>query len=149
MDAAELRRQLLDTGSASIEIDGELLPLESEDVEVQVEAAEHYAAAGDQQTVVVLHCELTDELRDEGLYRELLHRVQNLRKELDVEYTERIQLWISGSERVRGVLEASRDHFMSEALCKSLTTGGEVPENGERREASVDGEEVVVVLKRG
>ena len=149
VDAAELRRQLLDTGSASIEIDGEPLALESEDVEVHVEAAEHYAAAGDQTTVVVLQCELTDELRDEGLYRELLHRVQNLRKELDVEYTERIQLWISGSERVRGVLEASRDHFMSEALCKSLTTDGEVPENGERREVSVDGEEVVLILKRG
>ena len=88
-------------------------------------------------------------MRDEGLYRELLHRVQNLRKELDVEYTERIQLWISGSERVRRVLEASRDHFMSEALCTSLTTGGEAPEGGARREVSADGEEVVMVLKRG
>ena len=149
LDAAELRRQLLDNGTASIELDGESLALEAEDVEVLVEAAEHYAAAGYQTTVVVLHCELTAELRDEGLYRELLHRVQNLRKELDVEYTERIQLWISGSERVRRILEASRGHFMSEALCTSLATAGEVPEGGERREVSADGEEVVVVLKRG
>ena len=148
VDAAELRRQLIESGAASIELDGESLALEAEDVEILVEAAEHYAAAGDQTTVVVLHCELTDELRGEGLYRELLHRVQNLRKELDVEYTERIQLWISGSERVRRILEAGRDHFMREALCKSLTTGGEAPEDGERREVSVDGEEVVVVLKR-
>ena len=149
LDAAELRRQLLDNGTASIELDGESLALEAEDVEVLVEAAEHYAAAGDQTTVVVLHCELTAELRDEGLYRELLHRVQNLRKELDVEYTERIQLWIRGSERVRRILEASRDHFMSEALCTSLTSSGVAPEGGERREVSADGEEVVVVLKRG
>ncbi len=88
-------------------------------------------------------------MRDEGLYRELLHRVQNLRKELDVEYTERIQLWISGSESVRRILEAGRDDFMNEALCTSLTTAGEAPEGGERREVSADGEEVVVVLKRG
>ena len=149
VDAAELRRQLLETGSASIQLNGETLALEAEDVEVRVEAAEHYAAAGDQTTVVVLSCELTDELRDEGLYRELLHRVQSLRKELDVEFTERIEVWISGSERVRRILEANRDHFMSEALCTSLTTEGEAPEGGDRRELTVDGEEIVLVLKRG
>ena len=147
-DAAELRRQLLADGKAEIEIDGERVSLDADDVEVQVEAAEHYAAASDQQTVVVLNTDLTEELLEEGVYRELLRRVQDLRRELDIEYTQRIGLSIEASEKIRGIIEARRVHFMEETLCTALETDGSVPRAGERREMEVDRETISVVLSK-
>jgi len=148
LDAGPLRAQLLAEGKAEIEFDGETLTLDAEDVEVQVQAAEHFAAAGDATTVVVLHTDLDDKLRDEGFYRELLHRVQNLRKELDVEYTQRIRLAITGSERLRRVVEENRAHLMDETLCLDLSLDGLDGSGGEKREMEVDGEAVAISLSR-
>jgi len=147
-DAAALRSQLVAAGEAEIEVDGERVRLEPEDVEVLVEAAEHFAAAGDRNAVVVLNTDLTDSLREEGFYRELLHQVQNLRKELDIEYTQRIKLSIEGSDRLQRIVGANQDHFQGETLCVELHTG-DVPWTGaERRELTVDGEPVAVSLAK-
>ena len=148
VDGAALRRRLLRNGSAEIEVDGEKLELEPEDVEVVVEAAEHFAAAGDQATVVVLNTDLDDKLREEGLYRELLHRVQNLRKELDVEYTQRIRLSVQGSDRLQRIIDESRDHFMGEVLCTELRYDERSWNGAERRTMNVEDEEVTVVISQ-
>ena len=148
LDAAALRAELLDGGKAQIELGGEPLTLESEDVEVLVESAEGFAAAGDRSTVVVLNTEVTPELADEGLYREILRRIQDLRKDLAVEYTERIQLNVAGTERLERVAEANREHLAGETLCTELTIGGAAPDGAETREATVDGEELRLALKR-
>ena len=112
-----------------------------------VEAGEGFAAAGGRAGVVVLHTALTDALRDEGLGREILSRVQGLRKELDLGFTERIRLALDGSERVRRVVEQSRDVLMQEALATELVVGAAKAE-GERREVTVDGEALAIVLGR-
>jgi isoleucyl-tRNA synthetase len=149
LDAAALRNKLLQTGSAEIEVAGEKLVLEPEDVEVLIEAAEHFAAAGDRTTVVVLNTDLDDGLREEGFYRELLHRVQNLRKELDVEYTQRIRLSISGSDRLQRIVRENQQHLMGETLCVELVHDGAPSWNGtERRQFTVDDEEVTILLSR-
>jgi isoleucyl-tRNA synthetase len=148
IDGARLSAQLLDRGSAQIELDGEILSLDPEDVEVLVEAAQHFAAAGDRSTVVVLNTALDDQLREEGLYRELLHRVQNLRKELNVDYTERIRVAVQGSDRVQRIVSSHRDHFQGETLCVDLQAGKPSWDRAEHRQFDVDGEEVTIVLGR-
>jgi isoleucyl-tRNA synthetase len=148
VDAASLRAQLLSSGKGEIEVDGEKLALESEDVEILIEASGHFAAAGDRTTVVVLDTNLDDRLRDEGFYRELLHRVQNLRKELNVDYTERIRLSIAGSERLKRILTDKEDHFKGETLCRELNMNGAAWDGAERWEMNVDGEDVTVLLER-
>jgi isoleucyl-tRNA synthetase len=146
VDAATLRHRLLNDGWAEIEVEDVTVRLEPEDVEVQVEAAEHFAAAGDRTTVVVLNTDLDDRLREEGLYRELLHRVQNLRKELDVEYTQRIRLSIAGSDRLRRILAANAEHLKRETLCVDLRTDGVELNGAERREFQVEDEDVTILL---
>jgi isoleucyl-tRNA synthetase len=148
VDAASLRAKLLSTGQGEIEVDGEKLALEPDDVEVLIEATGRFAAAGDRTTVVVLDTTLDDGLRDEGFYRELLHRVQNLRKELNVDYTERIRLSIAGSDRLRRILTDKEDHFKGETLCRELSMNGATWDGAERWEMNVDGEDVTVVLAR-
>ncbi|MBH00362.1 MAG: isoleucine--tRNA ligase [Solibacterales bacterium] len=146
VDASQLRHDLLSTGKIEMEIGDETITLNAEDVEVLVESTEDYAAAGDQQSVVVLNTNLTEELLQEGLYRELLRRIQDLRKELNVEYTSRIKLSIEASQRIKSVLEIRRKHFMEETLCTTLNIE-KIDSNQENyREIEISGETVMVVL---
>ena len=146
LDAVKLRASLLEAGSALIDFNGQELTLDSEDIQVSVEAEEHFAAAGDSTMVAVLNTELDDSLRDEGFYRELLHRIQNLRKETDIEYTKRIQLRLEGSRRLTTVLEERREHLMSETLCTQLLDQDPPEDKGTVRDYDIDGELVRVVM---
>jgi isoleucyl-tRNA synthetase len=82
----------------------------------------------------------TDALEDEGLAREILSRVQDVREELS--------LAIDGSERARRVAEGARKTLIEESLASQVVIGAASFE-GERREANVDGEAVVRVIARG
>lgn len=149
-DAAALRAALATEGKIAIALDGEQVELGPEEIDVAVEAGEGFAAAGGRAGVVVLHTALTDALRDEGLGREILSRVQGLRKELDLGFTERIRLALDGSERARRVAEASRELLMQESLAAELVLGAAPAAWGqaERRELNVDGEALTVALAR-
>lgn len=148
-DAGALRTALAAEGKITLELDGEAVELGPEEIEVAVEAGEGFAAAGGRAGVVVLHTALTDELRDEGLFREILSRVQGVRKELNLGFTERIRLALGGSPRAVRVAEASREALAREALCVRLDIGREVSEAGaEVRRVSVDGEDLVIAVSR-
>jgi isoleucyl-tRNA synthetase len=127
LDAGALRSELAIHGRALIEARGEGAPerieIAASDVEVAVVAAPGFAAAGGSAGVVVLHTALDDALLDEGLARDLVNRVQAARKQLGLDFTDRIRLEIRGSDRLRRVVEAHRETLMSEALCTSLETG--------------------------
>ncbi len=147
LDAGALRSSLLATGRAVIDFDGERLELDSDDVQVSVEAEEHFAAAGDSAMVAVLSTELDQDLLDEGFYRELLHRVQNLRKETDIEYTRRVRLSLEGSERAARIVAARREHLMAETLCTSLRDRIAAGAAGVERQFDIDGERVRLVME--
>ncbi|WP_437642077.1 isoleucine--tRNA ligase [Sorangium sp. So ce854] len=149
-DAAALRAALATEGKIAIALDGEQVELGPEEIDVAVEAGEGFAAAGGRAGVVVLHTALTDALRDEGLGREILSRVQGLRKELDLGFTERIRLALDGSARARKVAEASRELLMQESLAAELVLGAAPAAWGqaERRELNVDGEALTIALAR-
>ncbi|WP_437564621.1 isoleucine--tRNA ligase [Sorangium sp. So ce542] len=149
-DASALRAALATEGKIAIALDGEQVELGPEEIDVAVEAGEGFAAAGGRAGVVVLHTALTDALRDEGLGREILSRVQGLRKELDLGFTERIRLALDGSERARKVAGAAREILMQEALAAELVLGAAPAAWGqaERRELSVDGEALTIAVAR-
>jgi isoleucyl-tRNA synthetase len=147
-DAASLRASLATDGKVSIDLGGEPVELGPDEIEVVVEASEGFAAAGGKAGVVVLHTALTDELRDEGLFREILSRVQGVRKEMSLGFTERIDLAIGGSERVQRVAEASRAVLVREALCLKLSIGEALAVNADIRKVSVDGEDLVIAVTR-
>ena len=146
-DASALRASLATDGKVTIDLEGEPIELGPEEIEVVVEASEGFAAAGGRAGVVVLHTALTDALRDEGLGREILSRVQGMRKELDLGFTERIRLAVDGSERTLRVAEAMRAELAAEALAVEVVVGP-APFEGERRQGSVDGEDVSVTVAR-
>ncbi|MFN7965489.1 MAG: class I tRNA ligase family protein [Acidobacteriota bacterium] len=90
VDAATLRRQLDAEGAIQIVVEGQTVRLGPEEIAISLSARDHYAAASSPRVVVVLETDLSPELIEEGLARELINRIQSLRKELDLDYTDRI-----------------------------------------------------------
>ncbi len=142
VDGSRLRASLLAEGKAEIDVEGESLVLELEDIEVGVQAKEGYAASGDETAVVVLSTELTPALLEEGKYREILNRIQTFRKDLGLEYTQRILLAIRGPESLMKIVEARQDDLMKETLCIRLDANLD----GHTREVDIEGEAATIVL---
>jgi len=147
-DGAALLQQLESEGRVALELDGETLALGPDEIAVSVEAREGFAAASGGAGVVVLHTRLTPALLEEGLFREVLNRVQTLRKELDLEYTDRIRLWLDGAARLRPVLEPRQDRLAAEALATEVTLGPPPAEGAALRELEVDGAALRIGLAR-
>jgi isoleucyl-tRNA synthetase len=145
-DGASLLRQLQHDGRVSLEVDGESLELGPGEIAVSLEAQEGFAAADGAAGVVVLRTTLTKDLLEEGLYREVLNRVQTFRKELDLEYTTRIRLTVSGGAPLLDAVRPRVDALMREVLAVDVELGAPPAEGARVREASVDGEALTLGL---
>jgi len=119
-EGAQLLRELQETARVGLEVEGERLELTSEEIAVSVEAREGFAAASGATGVVVLHTELSEELIEEGLFREVLNRVQTFRKELDLEYTDRIELTLVGGDRVLSAIRPRLAELKRECLATEV-----------------------------
>jgi isoleucyl-tRNA synthetase len=115
-DAGKLRVELGLRGKIVLDLEGDEVEIGPDEIDVAIDASEGFAAAASGVGVVVLHTQLTDELLDQGLAREILSRVQGLRKELSLGYAERITVAVSGSERVQRVVRERGALIVSEAL---------------------------------
>jgi isoleucyl-tRNA synthetase len=93
-DGASLLRQLTELGKVLLTVGGDTIELDSEDIQVRLQAKPGWAAAQGTGCVVVLATELTPELLREGLARDLIRLIQDRRKELGLEYTDRIAVTI-------------------------------------------------------
>ena len=94
---------------------------------------------------MVLETTLDDELRDLGFARELQNRVQTARKEMELEYTDRIALVVSGSERVGRIVALHGAELGKGVLATSVTCGTGASTG---REFEVDGEAVTIWVER-
>ncbi|MGA2449400.1 MAG: isoleucine--tRNA ligase [Polyangiaceae bacterium] len=92
------------------------LELLRDDVEMTFEPTAGFSVAADRVGSVFLDTKLDEELRELGLVRELLNRIQTMRKDLGLEYTDRIRVWIDGSPRVVRVVDIHRNTVAAEAL---------------------------------
>ncbi|MBL8739606.1 MAG: isoleucine--tRNA ligase, partial [Myxococcales bacterium] len=147
-DAGALRTELATNGSVEIVVEGEKIALGPEEIEIAVDAQAGFAAAGGKAGVIVLNIQLDDELRDEGLAREIIAKVQGLRKESGLDFADRIKLHVGGSERVCRVAESQRASLASESLAVNVTVGGAPPANQALKTFSVEGEELALALER-
>ncbi len=102
--------------SVEIEIDGERHVLQTDELDVLQEATGDLVVKGEGAYTVALDPELDDELRAEGLARELVNRIQRLRKDAGLEITDRIELGIAGPDAVRAAAEGHRDFIGGETL---------------------------------
>ncbi|MCA1740688.1 MAG: DUF5915 domain-containing protein, partial [Actinobacteria bacterium] len=130
----------------AVNVDGQEIVLGPEELLVEPKEREGYALVREGDLAVALKTELDPELVDEGLVRELVHKVQNLRRERGFEIEETISVALGGSPRVVELLKGPwGDYFKVEVLARELTLDGETGASGS---VSVDGEELWVGMKR-
>ena len=109
------------TGRVSLDVEGQRVELDSEDLQVRLQAKPGWAAAHLPSCVVVLSTDLTPELVREGLARDLVRLIQERRKELDCQYTDRIQVGlVTESEELRQAIEENADFICGETLALGL-----------------------------
>ena len=127
--------------------------LEGADLEVGFDAKEGYAAAGDRIGVVVLDTRLTDELRDLGYLRELQNRIQAARKEMGLDFVDRIEVHIAGSARALRIAEANAEAIRRECLATSLVFSvpeprGALAATGRKVDVDVEGDTIELWLAK-
>jgi isoleucyl-tRNA synthetase len=135
-------------GSATVEMAGESATFEAEDVVVEREVASDWLVGSDGPYVVALDPRLTDALRGEGYAREMVNRVQRLRKEAGFEFTDRIGLWIAGQGPVIEALRGHTEYIRAETLARRLEVGSRAPAPDLEQEVDIDGHGVVVGVQR-
>ncbi len=146
-DAQALVSEVLANGKATcFGID-----IESADLEVGFDAKEGYAAAGDRIGVVVLDTRLTEALSDLGYLRELQNRIQSARKELALDFVDRIEIHMTGSARALRIAEANGEAIRRECLATSLIFGAPEPRGAvpnAMREVDIEGDAVELWLAK-
>jgi isoleucyl-tRNA synthetase len=119
-----------------------------EDVTVTREVASDWVVQADGPYVVALDPVLTPDLEQEGLAREVVNRIQRLRKEADYEYTTRIELSVSGAPEVVGAVEAFQGYVTGETLARNLVLGSALDDAEITREVDIEGRAVTLALRR-
>ena len=137
-------RRLARGESVVIEADGDRFEVTPDDVEIQHDDIEGWLVASDNGITVALDTELDDDLRNEGLAREFVNRVQKLRKDSGLDVTDRIHLRYGATGRLETALEAEKDYVMSETLAVSMS--GDAPDSSST--VSIEGEECHLVLEK-
>ena len=138
----EAIHQVLQGESLTLDLMGEAFVMEADDLLVSRVPREGLAVASEGRIVVALETELTPALREEGLAREFISRVQNLRKQADLDVSDRIHVHFRGSEAVTHAVSAHRKTIEGEVLALSVDVvddpQGETFElNGEPAEIAV------------
>jgi isoleucyl-tRNA synthetase len=119
-DGGKLLAELTASGKVTLDLGGEKVELDNEDIQVRLQAKPGWAAAQGAGCVVVLATELTPELIGEGLARDFVRLVQDRRKELNLNFTDQIEVGIVGaSAALQQAIKQFRDYICGETLaCK-------------------------------
>ena len=148
MNAEEVAHTLMAGQSVKVTLDGVDYDILADEVEVKAQAKEGFAVAEEGAYVAALVTDLTPELIQEGLAREFVRRVQDLRKSAELDVADRIELFVEASAGLRSAIEAYKDYISAETLATSLAFGAP-PDGASILEDPFDGETVKVgVVKK-
>ena len=122
-DPARTVEALEADGKVTLDIDGEATEITRDFVDVRISAKEGFAVAMENNCVTILDTTLDDDLIDEGLARELISKVQQIRKQQAFEMMDNIAITIDADDKVRNAVEKHKSYIMKETLALSLDYG--------------------------
>jgi len=119
-DAAATVSSLEADGKITMDLNGEDVEITADMVDVKISAKEGFAVAMENNVFTILDTTITPELAREGLARELVSKVQQLRKQNDYEMMDNINIYVAADEDVSGAIEAHKEYIMKETLALSI-----------------------------
>jgi isoleucyl-tRNA synthetase len=149
VDGNSAMDELSANGCVRFDVNGEQVELTQEDLLIETKQTEGFVTQQNGSLTVVLDTNLTPELVEEGFVRELVSKIQTMRKEAGFEVQDHIDVHESGNDRIRGILEKFENQLKKEVLAEEVAYG-ESPEGAFVKEWTVNGERVTLaVRKRG
>ncbi len=121
--------ELEKNGSINVVISGKSITLTHEDVEISSQDIEGWLVANSNGITVALDITITEELRKEGIARELVNRIQNIRKDSGFEVTDRIKVYLKENDMLEQAVTSNEGYIKSETLTDELIFNKEI-ENG-------------------
>ncbi|WP_394919806.1 isoleucine--tRNA ligase [uncultured Robinsoniella sp.] len=145
LDGNAARDELNGNGSIKLDINGTEVVLLEEDLLIETAQTEGYVSEQDNEITVVLDTNLTPELIEEGFVRELISKVQTMRKEAGFEVTDRVVVYAKDNQKIEKILEEHREEIKSEVLADDIVTGSA---NGYVKEWNINGETVTMGVEK-
>ena len=143
-DQASLAKKIKNGESEIINVDGTSIELNQDNLLVTMQGIEGYAFAGEGEIGVVLDTHITESLKEEGYVREIISKIQNMRKESDFEVLDRIILYVTGNKMLEDIVEKNKETIMKDTLTKEIKYG----EDKEYTDVSINGEEFKIHVER-
>ena len=145
-DGTALMSALKENGSIVFEVDGTEIELGEEDLLIETAKTEGFVSESYKRTTVVLDTALSEELIEEGFVREIISKVQTMRKEADFEVLDRITIFYSGSDKIADIFAKHSELIMADTLALSAVNA--VDESAYTKEWSINGEKTVLGVKK-
>ena len=123
VDPAEFQAEMEENGKVLMDLDGEQVEITPDLVDVRIEAKEGFAVAMENNVFAILDTEITPELEAEGIAREIVSKIQQMRKQNDYEMMDKIEITLDADEAVAAAADEYRDYIMKETLADELTSG--------------------------
>ncbi len=137
--------ELKEKGSLTFDVNGVSVVLSEEDLLIDMAQTEGYVSDGDNEITVVLDTKLTPELIEEGFIREIISKIQTMRKEADFEVMDKIVVYCQGNDKIAELLTSHREAIQSEVLALEVRIG---ETKGYVKDWSINGEEVTLGVER-
>lgn len=147
MEPSSLIAQLDDEGKITLEISGEKVDISKDELEIKAEDMEGYCVEGEGGYYVILDTTITRELELEGIARELISKIQNMRKEAGFDVEDKITISYQGDEVVNDVINQFGSAIAGETLALNIREGEPV-EGSYTREWNINGHKMVIGVKR-
>ncbi|MBU5227488.1 isoleucine--tRNA ligase [Clostridium senegalense] len=144
MNQMELAQTINNGNTVNIEVNGTDIELNSEKLLITMQGLEGYAFAGEGEMGVVLDTTITQELREEGHVREILSKIQNMRKENGFEVADKINIYVTGNEMLENIIKKFEEQIAKDTLAVEIVYGG----NANYQEVKVNGENLKLTVEK-
>ena len=132
-------------GSLKLDLPSGEVVLEKDDLLIDIAQTEGYVSQSDNKITVVLDTNLTPELLEEGFVREIISKIQTMRKEAGFEVMDKITIYAKGNNKVTDIMTKNKDGIISEVMATDLVIGSV---EGYEKEWNINGEDVVMGVKK-
>ena len=139
----ELAQTIQNGGVVTINVDGTEIELNKENLLVTMQGLEGYAFAGEGSIGVVLDTHISDELREEGHVREMISKIQNMRKESGFQVADKIKLYVSDNEMLMDVIKKFDETIKRDTLTEEIIFAA----NREYTETTINGEKLNMAVE--
>ena len=145
IDGTAAMKELRGNGVLKLDINGNDVELTEEDLLIETAQTEGYVSESDGETSVVLDTNLTPELIEEGFVREIISKIQTMRKEAGFEVMDKIKVYAHGNDKIQEVMKVHEDEIKSEVLADEMVLG---ETDGYVKEWNINKETVTMGVKK-